>query len=75
MPENTHTCDLEKMVVEAEKKIARVLAELETNTGMVVDYLELNDIDVTTVGDDRPQLIRSLNIKMKRLPGTKWDIG
>lgn len=65
--------DINKLITEAERKIASVLAEIESDTGMVLDTLEIKDIEVTQFTDDRPQWLRSVYIEMKRLPGTRWD--
>ena len=56
-----------------EQSIARILSDMEKTTGQLVDSLELVDIDVTTASDDRPQILRTVRIELKRLPGTKWD--
>lgn len=64
--------DTNKLITDAEKEISRVLEKLEASTGMVLDRLELRDTEVTSIGDNRPQLIRHIVVEMKRLPGTCW---
>lgn len=66
----THTGSI---IAAAEKEIARVLAKLESDTGMVLETIDVRDIEVTTLGDDRPQWLRRVAIEMKRLPGTRWS--
>lgn len=62
-----------KLITAAEKEISDILAKLETDTGMVLESINVNDIEVTTFTDDRPQLLRSVSLEMKRLPGTRWS--
>lgn len=59
-------------VTTATQQINDILRELEVSTGSVVESIELRDIDVTTVDSGEQQLVRSVAIEMKRLPGTKW---
>jgi len=59
-------------VAEATRCINDILRDLEVSTGSVVESIELRDLDVTTV-DGGPELIRSVQIEMERLPGTKWS--
>jgi hypothetical protein len=61
-----------QLIKDAEKQISDILQKLELDTGMVLDSICVNDIDVTLVSDNRQQLQRSIRIDMKRLPGTKW---
>lgn len=61
-----------KLISTAEKEIAGILARLESDTGMVLENIELRDIEVTTFGDFRQELLRSVTLEMKRLPGTRW---
>lgn len=66
----THTNTL---IAATEKEISSILAKLETDTGMVLDRLDILDTEVTTLGDPRPQWLRRVRIDMKRLPGTMWS--
>jgi len=61
-----------QLIKNAEKQISDILQKLELDTDMVLDSISVNDIDVTQMNDDRPQLLRLLRIDMKRLPNTKW---
>lgn len=61
------------LVTEAEKRISKMLAELERQMDGVVESIEIRDIEITTCSDDRPQWQRRVLIEMKRLPGTRWD--
>ncbi len=62
-----------KLITDTEREIAKVLAKLETDTGMVVDTVEVKDINVTELGDSRTQLMRRVAIEMKRIPGARWS--
>ena len=64
--------DTGKLIIAAEREISRILAKLESDTGMVLDSIGVNDIEVTTFSDDRPQWLRIVTLEMKRLPGTRW---
>jgi hypothetical protein len=66
------TTDTEELITAAEKEVTRILAILEADTSMVIDRVVIREMDVTVVGDLRPQWIRSVVIEMKRLPGTRW---
>lgn len=65
--------ETDKLISAAEKEIAKVLEKLETDTGMILDQIEVKDIEITTYGDDRPQWLRRVALQMKRLPGTRWS--
>jgi len=58
-------------VAVATQRINDTLRDLEAATGSVVESIELRDLDVTTV-DGGPEILRSVQIEMKRFPGTKW---
>jgi len=62
----------ENAISKAEKDIATILQQLEKETESVVSYVELNDVDVTTMTSRRTELERHVRVEMKRLPGTKW---
>lgn len=56
----------------AAKLIEGVLSELEKDTGQFVIDININDIEVTRVADERPQIHRHVQIELHRLPGTNW---
>ena len=58
----------------AQRAVAKILCDLENETGQVVERLDLHDIDVTTMGDETSQLLRSVRIELKRKPGTQWSL-
>lgn len=62
------------LISQAQKQIAAILAKLEKEGDIVVKSIELDDIDVTKVGDDRRVMRRSVSIDCERLPGCDWDI-
>lgn len=57
----------------AETKIAGILAQLEFETGQLVEHIRVDDIEVTTIGDTRPQLSRRVFITLRRVPGSNWS--
>lgn len=60
-------------IIKAEKEISAILMRLEKETGQIVENISLEDLDVTTCGDDAQQLLRRATVTLKRLPGTRWD--
>ena len=56
----------------AERSISDILKQLEIDTDSIVDKIMLDDIEITKMGDVRPQLLRSIQIVMMRLPGSHW---
>lgn len=59
-------------VTEAELQINAILAKLEESTGCVVEDLELEKFEITTVASDRAQFQTSALIQLARLPGNSW---
>lgn len=60
---------------QAELAIARILEQLEMDTGSVVEEISLDDIDVTSLESDRQVIARRVRLELKRLPGTSWYTG
>lgn len=60
-------------ITEAERKIAAILKQLEVDTGNVVDTVELEDMEATTMGSDRREYVRKVVITTHRLPGNHWE--
>ena len=57
---------------EAEQAIKAILKQLEIDTDSLVEGVSINDIEITTFGDDRKQLKRELIIELHRTPGNNW---
>ena len=57
---------------QAEKQIAQILCQLETEQGVVIDRVTLRDIEVTGFEDKAPQYQRHVCIETHRLPGHNW---
>jgi len=64
--------DTNVLINAAEKEISDILAKLETDTGMVLDRLGIRDTEVTRIEDTTEQWLRTVVIRMKRIPGTRW---
>ena len=62
----------DRLIDETEKAVAKLLATLEANTGMVLDSIRVVDVEITNLSDTREQWARRVRIEMKRLPGTNW---
>ena len=61
-------------VTEAEKSIAKILRDIELETGCLVKSIELDKIDITQIQDERPQHMMHVHIELERLPGHKWGV-
>lgn len=59
-------------VIQAQNDIARILKTLEEDTGMIVDGLCVDCIEVTAIEDDRQRFMNHVFITMRRLPGNDW---
>lgn len=53
--------------------IVNALRDFERETGHVVRGIELVDIEITRMGDRRPQLQRTVRIESDPVPGTSWN--
>jgi len=60
--------------VKAELAIAAVLRDLEIETGTIVDRIWIEVIDITSVRDDRQQLLRRVSMDLRPMPGSKWRV-
>jgi hypothetical protein len=56
----------------AEREIAAILARLELETTSLVRAVEIRDVEVTGMMDDRRQLQRQVLIKLDPIPGSNW---
>ena len=61
-------------VTEAQRKIAAILAQLEADTDMVVDGLNLNMIDVSQVGGEKMAWICDVQIELRQLVDRRWNV-
>ncbi|WP_407280593.1 hypothetical protein U5817_09935 [Aromatoleum evansii] len=64
--------DTNRRIIEAEKQIAAILAKLESETGMIVERLSVENIETTGIDDVRRQLSRRVEIEMMMQPGSNW---
>ena len=65
-------CDMSEFRDKATREINSILARLECETGSVVESVSLMDVDVTTIEDTGQRISRSVEIVLRRLPGTCW---
>lgn len=56
----------------AKVEIAAILAQLENQTGQLVESIGVEAIDVTCYGDDKSRHQMVVKIEMRRLPGHQW---
>lgn len=59
-------------IAKARNAINAILAQLEIETGMLVDRVGIVDIDITNIENPRQELLRSVAIHLKPLPGSRW---
>ena len=57
---------------EAERQICAILAALETDSGMLINSISVNDIYITNMSSTTKELVRSVEIELHRLPGHSW---
>lgn len=56
----------------AQNAINAILSDLEKRTGLLVESLSIEDIDITEMQGSNQQIIRSAKIKLKPMPGSIW---
>lgn len=61
-----------QLIENAENQIVDILKKLEQDTGMQVENISLEDIDITTLIDKTPQYLRSIKITMEKPPKISW---
>jgi hypothetical protein len=59
---------------EAERAIAAILAQLETETGQLVTSIDIVSLDATRVHDERRRLQRSVRLTLEFTPGSNWSV-
>jgi hypothetical protein len=59
---------------QAERVIAGILAQVEKQYDSFIEEVIINNTEITTLGDIRPQLLRKVHIKIKPRPGTGWQV-
>lgn len=57
---------------EAELAVAKILAQLEADTGSLVDAVNLKMVEVTNMMDKRQRFAMMVIIDLKRLPAHDW---
>lgn len=62
-----------KLTLIAEQKIAEILAQLERDTGTIIEEISIVDVDATQIQDTRTQLLRRVVIELRPMPGTRWE--
>lgn len=65
---------MHQKVTEAQRKIAAILAQLESDTDMVVDGLSLNMIDVSQLGGEKMSWICDVQIELRKLVDRRWNV-
>lgn len=56
----------------AEKQIARILAQLELSSGSLVEKVEIRTVDVTSITSKQSDYMMQVRIQLRRLPGHQW---
>lgn len=65
---------MNKLISTAEMEIARILKQLEIDTESVVERVDLIDVEITRVSEDRSSFIRHVELTLKRMPGMNWGV-
>ncbi|HEU4708748.1 MAG TPA: hypothetical protein VFS17_05495 [Methylophilaceae bacterium] len=66
--------DATEKIIQAEHKIAAILADLEKETGMLVDSISMSTIEITRIESLGREYQCKVDISMLRLPGHDWTI-
>ena len=59
-------------LAEAEARISKILSQVEKQFGALVQAIEIRDVEVTTMDDDRRQIRRRPVIILQTVPGSNW---
>ena len=59
-------------IYEAEKQVRGILSALEAETQTLIDSIEIVEMDVSKIGDDRQRIRRRVRITTKQIPGADW---
>lgn len=65
---------MHQKITEAQRKIAAILAQLETDTDMVVDGISLDMQDVSQVGGEKMAWICDVQINLRQLVDRRWNV-
>ena len=59
-------------IAEAERKVADIIRQLEIDTGDIVKSIGCEELEVTSIEDDRRRLKMRVVIETERPPGRDW---
>lgn len=57
----------------ARRQIAAILHQLEVETGQQVESISVDDIEVTSIGSDRPESLRCVRIRLRVERTATWS--
>lgn len=63
----------DQRILRAEQEIAKVLQDLEADTGCLVENLEIIDVDATRLDDERQRIVKTVRIHLFQLPDHEWQ--
>lgn len=61
-----------RLIDQAERAIASILAQLEIETGMLVNHITVISDEITNKSDSRREYAQRVEIEMYSLPGHTW---
>lgn len=65
---------MHQKITEAQRKIAAILARLESETDMIVDNISLDVVDVSEVQGQKVAHICDVQIKLRQLVDRRWNV-
>lgn len=65
---------MQDRITAAEKQIAAILAQLENDTGTLVEDIDIRSLECTRMMDTRQIFHRRVVIECKPIPGSMWDM-
>ena len=57
---------------ETQKQIAQALAALERDTGLEVESISIESVEVTNINSTRQEFVRTVHIRPRVRPGVGW---
>lgn len=64
----------DKAVVEAQRRINAILAELEASTGALVKELCVSRIETTDITSEKSEFLTTCLIELERIPSQNWSL-
>jgi hypothetical protein len=64
----------DRLVSDAEQKIAKILCALELQINATIESMDLASDEITTFSDSNRQILQRVKIEVFRVPGNNWAV-